>query len=218
MTSARYAVTVSVLLAIALVPTFIHSYVGARIDDGLVTQAISSPLIGLVSERTDRRAQWVEEIYDSVDWIERRYTGADGSNVRLFVARSYNLKRLYHHPELGVARGIDLHRPVVMPLPELNGASVYVLTAQTGKGIVAYTLLYDDELISDPIALQVRSSLEQIFNAKKPMTLFLVYDQQAPPEHHFTHQKLHRCSVQQLIVFENKHLLAPCPAETDLEF
>lgn len=176
--SSRYAVAVSLLLAIALVPTIIHSYVGAQAHDGRVTKAIDSTLASLGSESTERRAQWVDEIYDSVDWIERRYRGADGSDVLLFVARSYNLKRLYHHPELGVARGIDLERAVTIPLPRLGGAPVHLLKAQKGRGMAAYSLLYDGEFVGDPIALQLRTAWELLFSPRKSMTLFLVYDRQ----------------------------------------
>ena len=201
MISARYTVLVCALLAVALVPTIIHSYVGARADDGRVTQAVGSTLAGLVSKPTDRRAQWVEETYDSVDWIERSYTGADGANVRLFVARSYNLKRLYHHPELGVARGIDLKRSVTLSLPALNDAPVQVLRAQSGRGVAAYALLYDGELIADPIALQVRTSWELIFSARKPMTLFLVYDKQLAPTAPFDASMAARVLTEAIISF-----------------
>jgi hypothetical protein len=183
--STRYAATVSLLLAVALVPTIIHSYVGARTNDGLATKAIDATLAGLESTSTDRRAQWVEEVYGSVDWIERRYTASDGSNVLLFAARSYDLKRLYHHPELGVVRGIDLDKPEAQSLSDLNGDPVHLLHGRKGQGVVAYALLYDGEFVENPIALQLRTSWELIFSARKPMTLFLVYDKQLTPTEPF---------------------------------
>ncbi len=181
MISPRFGVMVSVLLAVALIPTIIHGFVGARTDDGRVTSAIGTTLAGLASKPTERRARWVKEVYGSDDWIERRYQGPDGRDIRLFAARSYDLKRLYHHPELGVVRGTDLKRAVTVPLADLDGAPVHVLTAQRGTGVAVYGLLYDDQFVANPITLQLRTSYELLFSAKKPMTLFLVYDRQLPP-------------------------------------
>ena len=90
--SARFAVQVSAILMIVLVPTIIHDYMRARADDGRVVDAIDNTLVGMASKPKNRRAEWVKETFDSDDWIERRYTGTEGSEVLLFVARSYDLK------------------------------------------------------------------------------------------------------------------------------
>lgn len=176
MISSRFAPAVSVLLAVALVPTIMHTYLSIKEDDGRVTGAINQALAGLVSKTTDRRAKWVESTYDTTDWIERRYGGADEQNVLLFVARSDNLKRLYHHPELGVLHGVDFKRPQTVDLPKFNGLAVHLLKSRSGKGMAAYSLLYDKYFVKDPILLQLRTSWELLFSPRKPITLFLVYD------------------------------------------
>ncbi len=163
----------SIILAIALVPTVIHSYLGAKTDDGRITSAIGATLAGLTSKPTERRGAWVKDIYDSEDWIERRYLGPNGEDVLLFVARSYDLKRLYHHPELGVLRGNDFTRP--QPA-KLAGAPVHVLQSQSGSGVALYGLLYERRFIENPISFQLKSSWWLLFSPRKPMTLFLAYD------------------------------------------
>lgn len=175
MISARFAIVVSILLTVALVPTIIHNYIGAIADDGLKASAISNTLAGFSSNTTARRASWVKETFDSFDWIERKYTGSHGENVLLFVARSYDLKRLYHHPEIGLLRGVSLRREEIIQIPGMN-VPIHVLKSPTGKGIAAYVLLYDGQFVKNPIHQQVLTSIKLLFSTKKPMTLFFVYD------------------------------------------
>ena len=181
MISTRYAAAVSVILGIALVPTAIHSYLGAMDDDGRSTKEIAMDFGEYTSADTRRRPEWVADTYDSSNWIERIYTSKNGAEVRLLVARSYNLKRLYHHPELGVLHGKDLSRAQTAHLGESN-IPVHVLRANTGKGIAAYALLYDDDFVTQPIKLQLRTALEQLVSARKPMTLFLAYEPNVKPD------------------------------------
>lgn len=180
--STRYAMAICVMLGIALVPTVIHSYLRSTEDDGRLTKAIDTEFGEYTSSHTRRRPEWVKDVYDSEDWIERIYTDRDGSEVKLFVARSYNLKRLYHHPELGVLYGKDLSRPTTVNTPVTGSVPVHVLRANTGKGVAVYALLYDEEFVADPISLQLRSALKQLVSARKPMTLFLAYDPKAAPD------------------------------------
>ncbi len=49
MTSSRFGIVVSILLAVALVPTIIHNYIGAKVEDGLLASAVSTELAGLPS-------------------------------------------------------------------------------------------------------------------------------------------------------------------------
>lgn len=176
MISARFGIVVSILLAIALIPTIMHDYTGAKVDDGLRVSAISTELAGLSSNATNRRAMWVKDTFDSHDWIERRYIGPGGENVLLFVARSYDLKRLYHHPEIGILRGVDLKKEGIKRLSGMPGVPVHVLKSRNEKGLAAYVLLYDGQFIEHPILQQILTSVELLFSPGKPMTLFFVYD------------------------------------------
>lgn len=179
MISSRFRIIVSILLAVALVPTIIHNYIGATVEEGLQTSSISTELAGFSSNATPRRAMWVKDTFDSNNWIERRYIGQSGENVLLFVARSYDLKRLYHHPEIGVLRGVDLRKGGIDQLPGMPDVPVHVLKSQTGKGLAAYVLLYNGQFIENPILMQVLTSVELLFSPRKPMTLFFVYDERA---------------------------------------
>ena len=174
MVSSRFALPVALVLALALVPTFIHSYLDSRHRDGLSVQKLPRVLNGYSSKDTNRNPQWGEDVFDSQDWIERNYSSPGGPVVRLFAARSYDHKRLYHHPELGLSYGVTLQSQGVIHLPGRSPLAVHFLRSERGRGGVVYALLYDDEVVEDPISHQIRDSINILFGAKKPMTLFYV--------------------------------------------
>ena len=176
MISSRFLVPVSLLLALALVPTVLHYYVAITSDDGLTVQAINISLESGRVGSTARRAKWVEDTFASTDWLENTYADADGGKVLLFVARSYDLKRLYHHPEIGIVRGVDLERERVIKIASMPDIPIHFLRERSGAGVAAYVLLYDGEFIDNPITMQLKTSLEMMFRARKPLTLFFVYD------------------------------------------
>jgi hypothetical protein len=173
MISTRYAIPTVVLIAFALVPTTIHSYLGIRTTDALTTNVIAPELLGAVSQPTARRSQWVRETFQSTDWIERTYR-VDGEEVVLFAGRSYDAKRLYHHPELGLLRGTTtVPVGIVHPLARPDIAVHLVSTALEGRhGLAAYALLYNGRFIENPVMFQLRTSAALVFSAPKPMTLF----------------------------------------------
>lgn len=177
MISARYAAATAVLLAMALVPTVLHTYRGAVAPDGLTTAAIDPVLQGMPSTATARKAAWVKNTLESDDWIERIYR-VDGQEATLFVGRSYDAKRLYHHPELALLRGIETEPAGVARTTARPNVPLHLLrTARDGReGIGAYALLYDGRFIENPIAFQLRTSAALLVSAPRPMTLFLASD------------------------------------------
>jgi hypothetical protein len=52
---------------------------------------------------------------------------------------------------------------------------------KNGAGYAAYLLLYDGRFIEDPVANQLRESVWQMFNPRRPMTLFYVAQDKVPP-------------------------------------
>ncbi len=180
MISSRHALPAVIILAMALVPTIIHSYMGMKVDDGMSATGISQVLGDFTSQATKRKAQWVKEIFASQDWFERIYSDPRSSRIRLFVIRSYDHKRLYHHPELALSYGKGLEKGGVTQLPGLSGIPVYLLRSKKGPGLVAYALLYDGDFIDNPIFHQVKNSVNLLFNARRPMTLFYASDPNAP--------------------------------------
>ena len=212
MISSRYGLVVALLLALALVPTVIHSYYGFLHQDGLTTEAIAADLAGFHSKATDRKSQWVKDMFDSEDWIERRYFYGRGKSARLFAARSYDLKRLYHHPELGILYGIDLKDEGIHRLPGSPEVPVRLLRRRTGKGAAAYTLLYDDEFVSNPIGFQLKTSFELVFSPRKELTLLLVFDKDLPSNHAFEDSPAARILVSAVESFRNQRTRAVASA------
>jgi hypothetical protein len=178
----RLAVPTAVLIGLALVPTLLHSYVDLRTDDGFTATAVDGQLAGLRSRPTDRRAGWAKKTLDSDDWSERRYEKPDGGNVTLFVSRSYDLKRLYHHPELAVAYGHDMRDNGIRRLAVMAEVPVHVLRANDdqGAGLALYALLYDGQFVDNPYTFQIRAAGELLFSPRRAMTLFFAHDETAP--------------------------------------
>ena len=178
MISTRFLPVVCALIAIALVPTFIHSYADSAITDGRSTAAIPTSLAGYEGRPSGRNATWGQRRFDSTDWTERIYNGA-GDEVRLSVIRSYDAKALYHHPELAVAYGPSFLRTELRTFPDRPEVPVRVLYAEDGT-MALYALHYDDRFVRDPIRFQLRTAGELLFSGRKPMTLFFLTDQNVP--------------------------------------
>jgi hypothetical protein len=195
-------------VGLALVPTVIHTYLGATSNDGRVTSAISRSLLDLPSEPTSRRTTWVKEIFDSDDWIERSYGKPGVEPVVLFVARSYDPKRLYHHPELALASGIDWHNRGTKRLTSRPDIPVHVL--QSGReahtDLAVYSLLYGSRFIENPYLFQLRHAWESLFRSRKPMTLFFVHDPAATP-----HVPLEEACATQLLFAAIRSFLSQTP-------
>ena len=173
MISAKYAPYLVLLLVIALVTTVIHVYAGLEEDDGHHTSQVPVELAGFSSHPTDRREAWGRATFDSHDWFERLYEKGR-TRVRLFVGRSFNQKRLYHHPEIALSRGADLANERIVTLPGDPQMPVHLLPYRNGSGLAAYVLVYDDRFIVDPVANQLGDAIWQLYNPRRPMTLFYV--------------------------------------------
>lgn len=182
MTSTRYALPVALLLMLALIPTVIHSYFGLTKNDGLSVKNIKPVLENFSSIPTNRNPAWGEQTFGSEDWFERIYKDEQGHSIRLFVARSFDHKRLYHHPELALSYGSDLSNGGLVFLAGPPAIPVNTLRNNMRTGLAAYVLLYDGKFIGNPIVHQVKDSLNLLVSAKKPMTLFYVADANAPSD------------------------------------
>jgi hypothetical protein len=183
MISGRYATSVAVLLALALIPTAIHSYWGVVTRDGLRASYVSATLEGMPSTPTARKALWVMNNFESDDWIERTYR-AGSDDVVLFVARSYDAKRLYHHPELALLRGTETAPAGVTHADARPNVPLHVVTTERGgqRGVAVYALLYDGQFIENPVAFQLKTSAELLVGGRKPMTLFMASDLAGDPD------------------------------------
>jgi hypothetical protein len=174
MISTRYLPATAVLLALALVPTVVHTYVGLTASDGKRTTDIARELDGSQGVDTTRSPIWVRENFAADDFIERRY----GTGVTLFVARSYDAKRLYHHPELGVAYGRSYDTVSLVRVPSPSGlVPVQVLSGK--GGLACYALLFDGEFVENPLRFQAKQVFSMMFGPRKEMTLFFAHSPSA---------------------------------------
>lgn len=174
MISFRFARYVAIMLGVALIPTVIHSYLGLRATDGRSVKNINTEISGYISQPTKRNTNWGEITFDCFDWFERTYRDPKGNLVRLFVGRSYDHKRLYHHPELALSYGENFNLKQQISLPGSPEIPVKLLSNRTNPGIVAYTLLFENRFIDNPIGHQIKNSLSLLISPGKPITLFYV--------------------------------------------
>jgi hypothetical protein len=180
MMSIRYAPAICAVMLLALVPTIIHSYAGVVVADSLSTRFIPETLGDYASTPTRRSADWGERRFDSFDWFERQYASPQDTVV-LTVVRSYDLKALYHHPELAVAYHFANYSTASVGTidghPEMP---VHVLANTQGGAVGLYVLHYDGRFITDPIRFQIRTAGELLFTGRKAMTLLFVRDDSVP--------------------------------------
>jgi hypothetical protein len=182
MISARFALPVLALLCLALVPTVTHAYLRVNVDDGQDAAAVGWTLADLQGVATERSPAWVREHYDSDNWIERQFI-SEKANITVFIARSFDFKRLYHHPENAVLHGHAFESRGTRRLPRMPNIPVRVLeSASPGAGLAVYALLYDGTFVDNPYLFQVRSSWDLLLGGRKQMTLFLVHDPSNAPD------------------------------------
>lgn len=183
MISTRHAASVALLLALALIPTAIHSYWGVVASDGLRTANVPELLDGMSSTPTARKAPWVLSNFQSEDWIERTYH-AGANDVVLFAGRSYDPKRLYHHPELALLRGYETAPVGTTYAQGRPDIPLHVVTMEKGdrRGVAVYALLYDGHFIDNAVTFQLKTSAELLVGGRKPMTLFMASDLAGTPE------------------------------------
>jgi hypothetical protein len=165
--STRYAPAVAVLVGLALFPTVLHTYVGYTASDGKTSQQVPQQLGGIDGIDTRRDAHWVRQYYHTDDFVERRYATA----VTLFVARGFDAKALYHHPELGLAHGVPFSSYEVVDVPSDSGAiALHVLKGP--DDYACYALLYGDRFVAAPLRFEVRRAVNMLFSPARAMTLF----------------------------------------------
>ena len=114
----------------------------------------------------------MKDTYAADSWAERTYDAPGSGDVSLFVARGFDLKKLYHHPELGVLRGrsFEAQRSTVV-----DGRPVHVLQNATDGESAVYALVYEGDWIGNPYLLQASSALTSLWTGPRPLTLVFAY-------------------------------------------
>jgi hypothetical protein len=181
MIAPRYLPTICVLLALASVPTFIHSYSGAVAGDSH-TAVISTQLAGFSATPTGRGVRWGKRRFNSEDWIERDYRKGD-SSVRLTVVRSHDPKSLYHHPELAIADGTGFAGERIVRAPARPEVPIHVLHPADGvEATAAYVLHYGDRFVDNPITFQLRTAGELLISPRQMMTILFAFEGRRPQD------------------------------------
>jgi hypothetical protein len=177
--STRFLPVLCAVVAVALIPTFIHSYSGSTVQDGRSAAAIPTSLAGYHSTPSRRNPSWFKRKFETDDWTERTYRSA-GDEVTLSVVRSYDPKRLYHHPELALAYGPSYLRTERRRFAQRPDIPVHVLYAESDATVAIYTLHYGERFVENPISFQLRMAGELLFSGRKAMTLFFLSDEHVP--------------------------------------
>ena len=179
--STRYAAATAVLVALALVPTAIHGYLGYRVDDGLRASGVPAVLETLASRPGTRNEGWMRRNFGTSDGIDRWY--GDGERLRLSVVRTYDPKAVYHHPELALSyRDAQFDPGERSALPRRPEVPVTVLHGLDRSGdLVVYALHYGDQFVGNPVAFQLKLAASLLVRGRRPMTLFYVHDHAPAP-------------------------------------
>lgn len=200
MISRRHLVALLVILGVALAPTVPHGYIG-RVTQApkVVEGSLPSAVGGVTGTPKIRTGGWMKDTYGADSWAERTYQPAGQGEVGLFVARGFDMKKLYHHPELGVLRGRSFEPQRIKVLEGDGKEIVHVLRNLSTSESAVYALLYEDRWVGNPYLLQLSSAFSTLWTGQRPITLVFAYghvlaDGEPSP---FTTELL-RTAVQQL--------------------
>ena len=99
----------------------------------------------------------------------------------LTIIRSYDLERLWHHPELEFAMGLDFVRHHVRRFAGHPDVPVHVLWSEPPHNAVAmYALHYEGRFIAGPIGTTPTAPPDLVVGERSPMTLFFAIDDDVP--------------------------------------
>ena len=175
MISRKHLVALSALLALALLPTLRHGYLGYVEAAPKVTAAsLPAEVAGTRGVATTTPPVWMPDTFSEDSWAEKTYDVSGVGKVTLVVARGYDLKKLYHHPEIGVLRGRSFEPARRATLA--GGEPVYVLVNRSDERESAvYALVYDNAWVGNPYLLQMSSAFTSIWARRRPLTLVFVH-------------------------------------------
>ena len=174
--SSRYATPTLVVLLLALVPTIVNSYVGRKVVEGpALSEALPMTLDGRPSTPTRRKASSIRREFASEDWVERSYAAGLELPVTVLAVRSYDMKRLYHHPELAITEREYESARLLQAEGAGSPVNVHVLPGMQG-GMAAYALMYRGRTIANPYLFQIRVAPELLLTGQRPLTLVFAED------------------------------------------
>lgn len=175
MISRRHATPLALVLTVALLPTLRHGYTRFVLPAVQITPRDLPPTLGSIpgADRELGRA-WMVNTYDADSWAQRTYALPGRGEFSLFVARGFDLKKLYHHPELGILRGHSFSPARRTPL-DAAGSPVFVLEGTSSEDAAVYALLYEGQWVANPYMMQLYSAVTSLWGGRRPLTLVLVH-------------------------------------------
>lgn len=187
MMSTRFSLHVFLLAVIGLLPVARNHYLPNETDQRCAEMAM--PVPSATQRVWPEEPPWLSEAFDTDDWAVRRVIDDSGSEIVLYVVRSFDWKRLYHHPELAIAHGHDLRYSGVSRLREAPEVPLHTLRGQA-NGVAVYSLVYDEVPIAEPIREQLYLGLKVLFRPRRPMTLVFGLRRNAPAHDELTAETL----------------------------
>ncbi len=181
MISARYAWPTTLVLLVAFVPTVIHVYPEPEpLPSGAIDRVLPENLSGFrYVTKGERSAAWVKETFAADDFVSRSYSSPSGivDGLRIFVARSYDAKKLFHFPEIALSRGRSSADVRLIEIETDAGIlPARLIEFQAGDAVhrVAYALLYGERPMLHPIPFLIARVPELYVGRREPTTLIYV--------------------------------------------
>ncbi len=120
----------------------------------------------------------MKNLFGDVQWCAGTLSGSgDSPSLNCWIVRSYDAKKLYHLPEIGLVRGAAPSRRATEEIPWENGSvpvhRVYYHESD-GDVYVAYILIYNSKPIGNPYIAQILSFPKQLVTGVAPMNLLFV--------------------------------------------
>ena len=96
----------------------------------------------------------------------------------MFVGRSFDAKRLYHHPELALLRGTATTPAGVARVQAAPNVPLHIVTTKRKDrtGVAVYALLAEGAYIENPVRYQLGTSMRWLVSGRRPMTLIMASD------------------------------------------
>jgi len=171
--STRYALSIGLASLLTLVPVAIHSYAGLEVDDCRNPSALAP---GLDSPDDS----WMRQRFQAFAWREKEIRRG-GAPLHYVIARSFDAKRLYYRPSHTLSKAGE-PAEVILKQVEVGGEtlpifeSVYprALNRLQPRPIAFHLLVYDGELVEEPIREQLLAAPRMLIQGRRPMTLIYV--------------------------------------------
>jgi hypothetical protein len=174
--SRRYALHAIALLLLPLSPVLIQTYGRYDTDDCAHVQALLGR--GPIEGAEDPRGRWVKDLFSAVQWKEGSLPpGSSSAEFKTAVIRSYDAKKLYHHPESALVRGASLKSRGTEWI-EVGGESIPIqrvyYDGADSATIVAFMLVYGSRPVGNPYVAQFTALGRELRRGRTPMTMFFI--------------------------------------------